>query len=359
MSGESGGTGDGGALYRAGFGRSVPRGHVRIGPAIAIPDVLRSLGVAPEPVIAEAGIPAALFGDPDHTLPMVRLGRLAALSAAATGRGDFGLLVADGTTASNLGLVGFLLKQAPDVRTALDDLVRYLHHSDRSAVPSLHVADGVATFGYCVIEPNVPGLEIIYDGAIAIARNVLRGLCDPKWVPLEVAISRRRPANPLRYERYFAAPVAFDAEATTISFSEHWLDTPIRTADAALRRLLREQIDLLEAEQVGGLPEQVRRLLRGLMMSRRGSIDDVARLLGVSSRTLARRLDEAGASFREISDEVQFELARQLIENTAMTITQISLVLGYSEISAFSRAFRLWGGAPPRAWRQRARSVAR
>lgn len=345
-------------VHRAGFGSSVPPGHLRIGPAITIPQVLAGLGVAAEPLFAQAGIPPALFTSPDHTVPMGKLGRLLALAEAQTGRDDLGLLIADGTSAANLGLVGFLLHQAPDVRTALDDLVRYLHHTDRAAVPWLRTADGTATLGYSIIEPNVAALEIIYDGAIAIARNILRGLCGPQWQPSLVTISRRRPSAGHHYERYFAAPVVFDAEATTISFPERWLDTPVETGDAALRRMLHEQIDLVDAEQAGGVPEQVRRLLRGLMMTRRGSIDDVARLLGVSARTLTRRLDEAGTSFRILAEEMQFEVGRQLIENTSMSVTQIAFVLGYSEVSAFSRAFRRWSGTSPLAWRERSRPAA-
>ncbi len=339
-------------FHRAGFGNSVPPGHLRIGPAITIPQVLARLDVAPEPVLAQAGLSPALFTNPDHTVPMAQLGRLLALAETATGRDDLGLLIADGVNASNLGLVGFLLHQAPDVRTAIEDLVRYLHHTDRSAVPWFRTADGIATLGYSIIEPNVAALEIIYDGAIAIARNVLRGLCGPQWQPSLVTISRRRPSSGQHYERYFAAPVAFDAEATSISFPECWLETRIETGDAALRQMLHEQIDLVDAEQTGGTPEQVRRLLRGLMMAHRGSIEDVARLLGISTRTLARRLDESGTSFRVLTEEMQFEVGRQLLENTAMSVTQIAFVLGYSEVSAFSRAFRRWSGTSPLAWRE-------
>lgn len=340
-------------IYRAGLGRRVPPGHIRIGPAITIPAVLRALAVEPEPICRQAGLPPEIFDHPDNTLPMVQLGRLAARCEEVTGRGDFGLLVADGTTASNLGMVGFLLKQAPDVRSALTDLTRYLHHTDRAAVPSFEVAGARVTVGYHVIEPNVPAVDIIHDGAIAIYGNILKGLCGPHWQPLELTLARRRPAAAARYERHFGAPVTFDAEATTIIFDAKWLDTPLPHADAALRRLLQEQIDLLEAEEAGRFAEQVRRLLRTVLLTRAGSVDDIADLLRVTRRTLTRRLDAEGTSFRQLSDEIQFEIARQLIEHTAMSMTQIALALKYSETSAFSRAFRQWAGMPPRDWRAR------
>lgn len=340
-------------VFRAGLGRRVPMGHVRIGPAITIPEVMRGLGVELEPLCRAVGIPPDLFEHPDNTLPMTALGLLALRCAEMTGRSDFGLLVAEGTTASNLGMVGFLIKQAPDVRTALMDLTRYLHHTDHAAVPFIEVKGDLVTVGYTIIEPHVPGIELIYDGAIAIYRNILRGLCGPLWTPLEVTISRRRPLQPARYERCFGVPVRFDTELTTIAFDAKWLDAPLPNADAALRTLLREQIDLLEVEEKGRVAEQVRRLLRTILLTRAGSVDDVAGLLRITKRTLTRRLEAEGTSFRQLSDEIQFEIARQLIENTSISMTQIALALKYSETSAFSRAFRQWAGMAPRDWRAR------
>lgn len=340
-------------IIRAGLGRRLPRGYVRIGPAITIPGVLTAYGIDPLPIYTAAGVAPEVFGHPDNALPMAHLGRLAQLSAESTGREDFGLLVAEGTSASNLGLLGFLVKQAPDVRTALKDITRYLHHTDHAAVPSFAIQGEEALVGYSIIEPKVPAADIICDGAIAIYRNILKGLCGPQWEPMEVRISRRRPAHPARYERYFGVPVLFDTEATTLTFDARWLEMPLPHADAALRQLLQEQIDLLEAEEAGHLSEQVRRLLRTSLLTRGGSIDDIAGLLRLSRRTLSRRLDQEGTTFRQLTDEIRFEVARQFIENTTMSMTQIALAMKYSETSAFSRAFRQWSGLAPRAWRTR------
>lgn len=351
--------GEAGLFFRAGLGRSLPRGYIRIGVARTIPEVLRTLAVDPGPLCAEAGIPLALFGDPDNCLPMRRLGNLVSLCVAATRRPDFGLLVVEHTTPSDLGLVGFLLKQAPDVRTALTDLVRYLHYNDRCAVPFLEVRDGVATFSYLVIEPGIPATDQISDGAMAILRNIMRALCGPRWVPAAVTLSRPRPAAPARYERLFGAPVTFDAEVSAMSFPESWLDLPLPHADPALRRLLQEQIDLMEQEEAGDFPEKVRRLLRGGLITRAGTIDEISALLQINRRTLSRRLEEAGTTFRTLSGEIQYEIARQLIENTTLSMTQIALALRFSEASAFTRAFRQWSGMSPRAWRQRHRGIVR
>lgn len=340
-------------VYRAGLGRRLPKGAVRMGPIIAIPTVLEEFGVGLDAILQAVGLPADVFDDPDNTLPYPTFCRLISLSAEAIGRDDFGLLICERIGASNLGLVGFLLKQAPDVRTALNDLVRYLHHHDRGAVPFLEQSDGEARLGYSILEPHVPATEQIYDGAIAIGLNIMRGLCGPHWAPTEVMLSRRRPPSPARYERFFGAPVRFETEQSALAFPARWLDTPIGSADPALRRVLQEQVDLLEAEESSRLAEQVRRLLRTCLLTRNGSFEDVASLLQINKRTLTRRLEAEGTTFRQLAEEIQYEIARQLIENTSMTMTEIGLVLRYSEASAFSRAFRQWAGTTPREWRAR------
>lgn len=339
-------------IYRAGLGRRLPGAYVRIGAFFALPQVLERIGVDMEPLLAQTGVPRHLFDDPDNAIPFPVGARLILLATQASGRDDLGLLVGEGSNPSSLGLVGFLLQQAPDLRTALADLVRYLHHHDRGSVPFMSISGGMVALGYSILEPNVPAAAQIYDIAIAVGRNVLRGLCGPAWAPCEVTLARRRPAAPGRYERFFGAPVRFDAEQSALLFPERWLDTPIPSADAALRRVLQEQIDLLEAEETG-MANQVRRLLRTALLTHSGSIDELAGLLGLRRRTLSRRLETEGTSFRQLCDEIQFEIARQLLEHTQMTITEIGLSLKYSETSAFSRAFKQWSGVSPRDWRSR------
>ena len=348
-------------IYRAGLGRSVPRGSIRVGPVSALPDVLAGFGIEAEPIFRSFGISAQILDDPDNTLPFSVLCKLISKCVEVTGRDDFGLIVCERAGASNLGLVGFLLQQAPDVRSALGDLVRYLHHNDRGAVPFLKISNGVVGLGYAIHEPDVAATDQIYDGALAVCRNIMLALCGPKWAPLEVVMSRPRPAGWTRYEKFFGSPVRFDAEQSAIFFAESWLDTIVPRADPALRRLLQEQIDHLEMEESGNLSEQVRRLLRLALLTSSGSIDHVSRHLRTTKRTLCRRLSAEGTTFKILSEEVHFDVARHLLANTGMTITDISLALSYSEASAFTRAFRKWSGVTPRAWRlsKARRSTAR
>ncbi|MGF7161516.1 AraC-like DNA-binding protein [Rhodoligotrophos appendicifer] len=338
-------------MVRAGLGRLVPKSFIRVGVASTLPGVLFDLGIQPNEVFGKVGISASVFSDPDNTIPFSLFAELIALSTRVTGRDDLGLLICERTSASSLGVVGFYLQQAPDVRTALGDLVRYLHHHDRGAVPFLATDNDTVRLGYLIYEPDAAGCDQIYDGALAIGRNIMRALCGPQWAPSEVLLSRPTPPARGRYERFFNAPVRFEAEQSAILFDEKWLDIKLPTADAALRKMLQEQVELLDIEDTGNWSEQVRRLLRVALLTHPATMGEISTMLRLKRRTLARRLELEEATFSGLADEVQFEIARQLLRNTSLSVTEVGLALHFSELSAFSRAFTKWSGSTPMKWR--------
>ena len=104
---------------------------------------------------------------------------------------------------SSLGLAGFLMMNAPDVGRALEDLVHYLSLHDRGGVATFEVRNGTALLGFTVIEPETQAVDQICDLSMAVARNLMRGLCGPKWVPSQVLLPRKPPADPTPWTRVF------------------------------------------------------------------------------------------------------------------------------------------------------------
>ena len=115
--------------------------------------------------------------------------------------------------------------------------------------------------------------------------------------------------------------------------------------------MLEEKIRQMKAGAGSAFSDDIRRLLRTRLMSRRCSADYVAASLAMHRRTLSRRLRRSGMGYRSITNETRFEIARQLLEQTEVPLGQIAAALGYSEASAFTRAFRRWSGVTPTAWR--------
>ena len=118
-----------------------------------------------------------------------------------------------------------------------------------------------------------------------------------------------------------------------------------------VRDLLEERIQQLKGAQGSEFSDDIRRLLRMRLTGNHCSADDIAHLLAMHRRTLSRRLKGGGMGYRAITNEIRFEIARHLLEDTAVPLGQIAAALGYSEASAFTRAFRRWSGRTPTTWR--------
>jgi AraC-like DNA-binding protein len=326
-------------------------GHVRIGGALGVPVILRSLGADPAEVLAEAGLDLAQFDDPNNLITFAARSRLLALGAARTGCPHFGLLVGQQHGLHTLGLVGLLVKHSPDVGTALRNLVRHTHLHVTGAAYGLAVDGNVASFSYDIYEPDVQGHDQTGDGAMAAAYNGLRELCGPEWKPVEVRFAHRKPADVGPFRRLFRVPLRFDAEQYALRFSAYWLKRPLPDTDPELLRLLRSQIETLEAHFGDDFPDQVRRVLRSTLATGHAKADQVATLFSMHSRSLHRRLNAFGTSFQQLLDEIRYEIARQMLEDSKVEVGQIAELLDYAAPGVFTRAFRRWSGTTPAEWR--------
>ncbi|MEE4376072.1 MAG: AraC family transcriptional regulator [Candidatus Competibacteraceae bacterium] len=333
----------------------VQEGYLRVGPLVCVPQILRERGVDPAEIVTGTGLDLTLFDDPEKMLEFANVGRLLRWCEVRLQCPHFGLLIGRRSGIECLGVLGGLLRFLPNIGSVLHALVNHLHIHDRGAVLELSVEHNAAVLSYLIYQQGVEGTNHIHDGAIAIAFNILRELCGSTWLPTEVLFSRRPPHDMQPYKRFFQAPLRFDVERTALVFPAKWLDQPRVDVDSSLRRQLEHQITALENTDDYDLVVQIRRVLRIILIAHRSTLEQVAELFSIHSRTLNRRLLEQGYTFRGLTDEVRFEIARQLLENSRMPIGQIAATLHYSETCAFTRAFRRWSGVTPKAWRSRAR----
>jgi AraC-like DNA-binding protein len=317
----------------------------------AIPAVLRALGASPARVFAEAGVDLLLFDDPEGLISLVEVGRLVKHAVATTGCQHFGLLVGQQGGLHSLGLVGLVVRYSPDVGTALRRLGHYLHLYHGGQMTALVEEGRMAALSYAFLEPEVEGIDQIEDGALAIMCNMLRALCGPDWQPVEVRLAHRAPDNVRPFSRFFRATLRFNAEQSALVMSTDWLHRRLPDAGAELQRLLKREIEALEARHGDDFPAQVRSVLRTGLLTGHASADQVAELFSIHSRTLTRRLKAFGCNFKTLVDEGRFEIAREMLQNTSLDVSRIAASLDYADASAFTRAFRRWSGTTPAAWR--------
>ncbi len=306
----------------------------------------------PNQILAEIGIKPNLFADPENIISFATAGQLLQHCAHRTGCPHFALLVGQKGGAESLGLIGLLAQNAPDVGTALQDIILHMHLHDRGATPTLSVSGDVAVVSYAIYQPGVVGTDHIYDTAMAIAFNIMRELAGPAWTPAEVRFCHSAPRDIQPFRRLFRSPLRFDAEQSALVFSSSWLRQPLPGSNSRLRQILEAEVNRLESQSGEDLSDRLRCVLRNLLVSGRGSMDEAARLLALHRRTLNRRLHAEGISFQQLVEETRFEIAHQFLRDTKMPLADIAALLDYADATSFTRAFRRWSGTTPGAWRE-------
>jgi AraC-like DNA-binding protein len=324
-----------------------------VGALSHIPDALRDLGASPAEAFAAAGLDPALFDDPGARISYRTASHLFQVCTDRTGCPHFGLLKGQKSGLDVLGLVGLLVKYAPDVGTALRNLVRFMHLHIRGAVTTLSVEGKLATLAYEIYAPGSEATDQIADASLATMFNIMTELCGPRWMPVEVRFEHRRPSNLAPFHHFFQAPLSFDMQENALVFAASWLSRPLPTANVELKRLLRDKVHELEAQYQDNFPGQVRSILRTALPTGHATAGQVAALLSMHSRTLHRHLAEYGTNFRALVDECRCEIAQQLLKDTDRDVGDIAYLLGYADKSAFARAFRRWSGSSPGNWRTR------
>lgn len=345
---------------RAAAAPAAPEGDARVAMLTPIPGLLRECRCDPGPVFARAGLDLAMLDQPESRVTFGQGGRLLEACVAATGIPHFGLLIGTRFDLSMLGILGQLMRSCDSVRTALHQLVRHLHLNDRGAVGFMVDLSGEQiALGYAIYRSDTPGIDQIYDLAMANAVGIMRGLCGASWKPTRVSFAHRPPQDLTPYKRYFRAPLHFDAAHSEVIVSSRWLDKPLAEADLPRRVAAERHALAAERGDDGRLVERVRQAAQSLVMTGEATSRHVAAALGVNQRVLRRRLQMAGTSVHQLIGAARVESACQLLRATHLTLAEVGAALGYSDATAFSRAFRNWTQSTPGAWRSRAQAPTR
>jgi len=324
-------------------------GRHRVGALVELPQVLRDLGADPDKLIAAAGIDPRVFRNPENALTFVELGTLLEVCVSATGCKHLGLLVGQRSATDSLGVIGRLMQNSMTLGDAILALCTHQERYERGAVVYLFVQDAIAFFGYAVHLPQIRALEQISDGAIALGFNIMKELVGLS--PREILTSRLAPMDITPYRRFFGFTPRFDAEQNALLFPEKLLTMPISGANPKLRMILENLVARYWAAKRLSVAERVVRIICPRLFFADASLETVASVLSMHPRTLNRRLEAEGTTFRRLLGQARFEMARQLLVGTNIQITNIALALGYGDTSSFSHAFQRWSGVAPSQWR--------
>ncbi len=309
---------------------------------------LQSVRVDPQALLDRVGIPRTALEDPRTRLPKRKFEALWRAASEATADPAIALRVSTSVTAGTLGIVGYLASASESRRNAFELVSGFTALLWEDLECELECNDEVA-FVRCRTGSRSRGSRFTTEYAIGLTVAMSRSLGVRRRDPIEARFSYPPPPYAAEYERILVLPVRFDAGEDGVLFPISMMDSPNPTADAALRQLF----ERYAADQLAGIPakprlsQRVRACVRTLLPRGSAAADAVAAQLRMSERTLRRRLRAEGTSYQRVLDDVRIELARLYLTQERPAIADVALLLGFSDQSAFTKAFRRWTGRTP------------
>jgi AraC-like DNA-binding protein len=316
---------------------------------------LEKRGLDTASIRSRAGLDGVDLSQPERRLPASVARRAWTLAAEATGDEALGIRVAEARTPAAGDVLEYAFRASPTLGDALGQVVRYARvMHDRSAlrlepgIQGVRLA-GTVTPGHLVSRHQT---EFFFATWLRLARDA--GV--PGLAPLDASFSHPPPARLDEHQAFFRCPVRFDQPVDGLLMSRADLGRPMRGADPALAAILRRPLDelLVSLPATPTVSGRVRGLVEGDLASGSVSIERVAGQLAMSVRSLSRRLTEEGTTFRGLVDSVRHELAVARLRDPEVNLAEIAFLLGYSESSAFHRAFKRRTGVTPLEFRREA-----
>lgn len=191
--------------------------------------------------------------------------------------------------------------------------------------------------------------------SLVVGLNTVRLMAGSRWAPLEVQFAHAAPADSSEHVRVFRAPVSFGCPTNAFVVEREFLDRPVPAADKRLYPILRRYLDrvLEEMPREEGLLIAVRRAIGEAMRDGDPTLARVAKKVAAGSRTLQRQLKDHGVEFKRLVDDTRHRFSLNYLRDPKHTLTEIAYLLGYSEVSAFNRAFKRWTGSTPSEYRKK------
>ncbi len=294
-----------------------------------------------------AGLDFAALDDPDARYPVRATALLWRLAVEATGDPCFGLEVARHTSPMTYHALGFSLAASSSVREAFERVVRYYRLVSDAAVIRFEERDEAYRVSIRTAPRAHPSDEAI-DAILAVAVRLCRSLTDRQFSPLAVELRRPAPPDPTPFYRYFRVQVTFGAEEDAMMLPKAQCDERIQGANPELARANdRIAAEALARWESSHLADRVRVVLLDGLPHGTQSQAEVARLLGLSTRALQRKLAAESTSYGALVDGTRRELALAYLREARHSMTDIGYLLGFSGAASFTRAFRRWTGKTP------------
>jgi AraC-like DNA-binding protein len=314
---------------------------------------LSDLGLSLTAVLRHAGLPAQLFDEERILLTTHEMFRLYRGIEQASGEPGFGLRICNEERVERYDPIAISALYARSFRDALERMARY---KQLTCPEKVHVTEQggecAVAFEWLLAEEEEPALlsDICFGWVIDIARRGTGNAIVAKRVEF-----KRERAHAALYEAHFGCEVRFGASRNALVFAASDLDRAFLTHNPDVLAIVAPQLELELAAHLAqrSFRELVKATLKRVLAGQRPELRLVARELGLSARTLQRRLTDEAVTFQQLVAESRRELARHYLQHSSLELNETAYLLGYEDANSFFRAFQQWEGASPGEWRSR------
>lgn len=268
----------------------------------------------------------------------------------------FGLHLAQETDPREFGAIYYVSASSDTALDAVVNLMRFvrvvnaveaftLHKSGHQIVLEGRSITGIEGFGRHMFE---------YGDAVFLC--VLRELTGKRIKPTLLEFDHERTTSKEELVAFFGCPIKFGCPVHRVVFERNELEAPLLTADSHLNQMVRGFLETaLGKREYASTPMRARveKIVSKLLPNGKASVENVAREMSMSTRTIARRLADEGLTYTTLVDELRRDIALRYLENPELELTEIAWLLGYTEVSSFNHAFRRWQGRSPTAYRKK------
>ena len=323
-----------------------------------LPAKFEELGVSLSAVLRSARLPQELFNQPRVLVTTEELFALWRAVSEVSTDPTIGLLLGTETKLEYFDPTALAALSTASFGEAMRQMARYKQLSCPEEIQ--HEANGdewKIHFRWLLANDLEPA--ILTDVCFAWVLSIARYGTGARITPLRVELARPS-SHEKALERHFGCSIVFGAPRNAIVFRVSDASRRFVTTNAELLAILAPQLGAELSQHKGqeSFVKRVRAAIQRKLTGRKPRMQEVARELHTSSRTLQRRLQDAGSSFQQVLEEARHQLARHYLKNSVLELNEAAYLLGYEDANSFVRAFRMWEGIPPAHWREAQRIKA-
>jgi AraC-like DNA-binding protein len=317
----------------------------------ALAGVIERKGASRDRFLSEAGVDPRWIEEGTRRLPVADYVRAIDAAIAVSGDPAFGLHMGEQARSAMFDVVGSLSEHAETLRQSIEATGRYARILSEGHEPELHEFDDTAAFRFSALRGDWTAVRLTAEFSMTALQSALEVFAGAGARPSAVCFAYPKPSYASEYERIFGDAARFDQPFTEMLFPRAWLDKAQPYASAELYAVLKAQADrsLDRIERDAVLSERIKRVLE-TYETRPMTMEDVARDLGISARSLRRKMLAEGVSFTDLVARNRMSIAKRMLERPGASIQETAYAMGFASPAAFHRAFKRWTGKTPKEY---------